>query len=685
MANAPQKITLSRSRDIPFNKLVLSQSNVRRLKAGVSIEDLAEDIARRTLLQSLNVRPILDAEGAETGMYEVPAGGRRYRALERLVKQKRLAKTALVPCVVRESCAGVSAEEDSLAENFHRAELHPLDQFDAFAALKREGQGDEEIAARFFVTPVIVRQRLKLASVSPQLRRAYADDEMNLDQLMAFTVCEDHARQERVWKTIAQSWSKEPHLIRRLLTEGAVPASDKRAQFVGLDSYEAAGGAVTRDLFQEDSGGWLQDVALLDALVADKLKAEADRIADEGWKWVEAAASFPFGHTNGLRAIKGETPPLGEEEESARAALEAEFDRLESEHANAEELPDDVDQRLGQIETSLEAFDNRPLSYDAAAIARAGAFVSIDRNGMLCVERGFVRPEDESADGDDESEGDGANAGGRPGRARVTVNGAAEDEEETERPLPDRLVLELTAHRTLALRDALASNPRVALTALLQRLVHETTTGGPRGGCLEISARTAGFAAQAPDLAASSVAQSVAARLAHWKATAPEEDDTLWAWIEDLSDCERMNLLAHCVSQTLNAVSERANPYGGAITADGVSRRLKNADRIAAATGLDMAAAGWKPTVDNYLGRVTKHRILAAVREARGESAAQLIDHLKKADMAKEAERLLEGSNWLPEALRPARADADATDAALPAFLAEDPAADPALDAARGA
>src|SRR5216684_5835375 len=92
MTKAVQKITLSPSRDIPFNKLLLSQSNVRRVKAGVSIEELAEDIARRSLLQSLNVRPILDAEGQETGMFEVPAGGRRYRALELLVKQKRMTK-----------------------------------------------------------------------------------------------------------------------------------------------------------------------------------------------------------------------------------------------------------------------------------------------------------------------------------------------------------------------------------------------------------------------------------------------------------------------------------------------------------------------------------------------------------------------------------------------------------------
>src|SRR5437016_13587008 len=142
MAKASQKITLSSSRDIPFNKLSLSQSNVRRLKAGVSIEDLAEDIARRGLLQSLNVRPVLDAAGAETGVFEIPAGGRRYRALEQLVKQKRLSKTAPVPCIVRDPTVEVSAEADSLAENVHRFALHPLDHCRAFKALCDQAAGE---------------------------------------------------------------------------------------------------------------------------------------------------------------------------------------------------------------------------------------------------------------------------------------------------------------------------------------------------------------------------------------------------------------------------------------------------------------------------------------------------------------------------------------------------------------
>src|SRR5262249_14298249 len=121
------------------------------------------------------------------------------------------------------------AEEDSLAENVQRAPLHPLDQFRAFLALREKGISEEEIAAAFFVSVQVVKQRLKLASVSPKLLDVYAEDGMTLDQLMAFTVSLDHERQEQMWEALQRSYTKEPYYIRRLLTEGAVRASDKRA------------------------------------------------------------------------------------------------------------------------------------------------------------------------------------------------------------------------------------------------------------------------------------------------------------------------------------------------------------------------------------------------------------------------------------------------------------------------
>jgi ParB family transcriptional regulator, chromosome partitioning protein len=237
MTKSVPKLVLSGSRDIAFNRLVLSQSNVRRVKAGISIPELAEDIAQRTLLQSLSVRAVLDGDGKETGMFEVPAGGRRFRALELLVTSKRMAKDQPVPCVVRE---GGNAVEDSYAENIQRVALHPLDQFRAFKDRREAGLGEEEIAARFMVSVSVVRQRLRLASVSERLLNIYAEDGMTLDQLMAFTVSGDAERQEQVWEMIGSGHYAQPHQIRRLLTEDSVPATDRRAKFVGLDVYQAA-------------------------------------------------------------------------------------------------------------------------------------------------------------------------------------------------------------------------------------------------------------------------------------------------------------------------------------------------------------------------------------------------------------------------------------------------------------
>ncbi|CAM5500856.1 MAG: ParB N-terminal domain-containing protein [Afipia sp.] len=690
MAPAVQKLTLSPSRDIPFNKLVLSQSNVRRVKSGVSVEELAEDIARRgTLLQSLNVRPVLDADGSETGMFEVPAGGRRYQALALLVKQKRLTKTSPVPCVVRDPATSILAADDSLAENTQRVALHPLDQFRAFLDMRTKGMTEEEIAAAFFTTVQIVKQRLRLAAVSPVLCDIYAEDGMTLEMLMAFTVNPDPVRQEQVWESIQHSYNRQPWHIRQLLTETSIPASDKRAQFVGVEAYQAAGGEILRDLFEADDGGWLQEPALLDRLVSDKLKANADEIAAEGWKWISVDTDLPYGHDHGLRALTGTPVDLTDDERAAREALREEYDRLEAEYSEADELPDEIDQRMDEIEAALEAFEQRPAIYDPAEIVRAGVFVSVDREGELVVRRGYVRPEDEAPIDAEGHEVDGvtdpadAENNGSVQRAIITIGGQSaepeeDDEEDVIKPLPERLVTELTAHRTLALRDAVGANPQVALTALLHKLVRDTfQRTGTSGASLQASVNHVFFREQGKDLGETSYAKSIAQRHEDWTADLPVDEDALWDWLATLDDASRLALLAHCVSYGVNALYERLNPYSGSgVSQSGLDRRMAEADRLARATGLDMVEVGFRPTVENYLGRVTKPRILAAVREGAGERAAQLIDHLKKGDMAKEAERLLADSGWLPEPLRLVEQDEPATngegDEALPAFLADD-------------
>ncbi len=674
MASAVQKITsLGVSRDIPFNKLVLSQANVRRVRAGVSVEELAEDIARRGLLQNLNVRPVVDAAGQETGMFEVPAGGRRFRALEILVRTKRLAKTAPVSCNVREAGSPISAEEDSLAENVQREALHPLDQFRAFKALIDRGLGEEEIAARFFVSPTVVKQRLRLASVAPALLDVYAKDSMTLDQLMAFTVSADHARQAQVWDAVQKGYNREPYLIRRLLTERAVRAADRRAQFIGVEVYEAAGGAVSRDLFAHDDGGWLDDVALLDRLAAEKLAREAETVGAEGWKWVEAALDFPYGHAIGLRRIYGEQREVSDEAQATHEALTDELECLYAAHEGDGDLPEEVDVRLAELEAAIEAFNNPPVTYDPAEVARAGAFVSVDANGQLRVERGFVRPEDEPPVVIDPVEGEAMADPAAPTRTMITVGGQPlpepdGEEDDTLRPLSERLVTELTAHRTLALRDAVAIDPDTAHLAVLHALCLPAFYHFGSDTCLELSAKSASFETQAPGLADSASAKAIDARHDFWAKRLPQRSDALWPALVELGPDERHALFAHAASLTVNVTREPFNRRPQAIA---------HGEVLAQAVGLDMTAAGWRPTVDTYLGRVPKVRILEAVRQAKDEMAAQLIDHLKKPEMAKEAERLLADTGWVPEPLVVAGADADAPNGpgeveALPDFLADE-------------
>ena len=150
-----------------------------------------------------------------------------------------------------------------------------------------------------------------------------------------------------------------------------------------------------------------------------------------------------------------------------------------------------------------------------------------------------------------------------------------------------------------------------------------------------------------------------------WAKQLPQDDDDLWPTLVALDSDSQAALFAHCAALSINAVHEPWNRSPG---------RLAHADALARAVNLDMAAAGWKPTVNNYLGRVAKARILEAVREA----SAQLIDHLKKPEMAKKAERLLADTGWLPEPLRttdaPITSDNDESETstdALPAFLAD--------------
>ncbi len=618
---------------VPLNRLKKSPKNARKTPhAEAEIEALAASIAAKGLLQNLVVEPERDADDKETGHYLVTIGeGRRLAQLLR-VKRKQIKKTEPIRCVLDTEH---DSHEISLAENVVRTRMHPADEFEAFKQMADErGMSAEDIAARFGVTPQVVRQRLRLGAVSPKLMQVYRDGALSLEQLMAFALTEDHARQEQVYDNL--SYKMDASVIRRMLTETHVSARDRRARFIGAEAYEAAGGAIIRDLFTEDHGGYFADAGLLDRLVLEKLQAVANDILSEGWKWTEAHLDFP--HAHGMRRIYPHPVPLSPDDQDRLDAVQAEFEALSAEYESAEELPDDIDAKFGELESEIERLSDQQQAYDSEDVARSGVFVVLNHDGTVRLERGFVRPEDEKQaepttpdegeSGTEQSQGSAADA-------------ARTREGDDRRPLSDLLVRDLTAHRTAGLRVALGEHPEVALIAVTHALAAQVYYHG-QGSCLTIRADQPSLTSHAEGIEDMPPAKTLSDRHANWARQLPEDVNDLWAFVVALGADSRMALLAHCAASTVNAVSVAwaTAPCAGA-----------NADAIAHTVGLDMTAF-WTPTVRTYFGRVSKARILEAVTEAVSAEAANRLAEMKKQAMAEAAEQLLAGTRWLPPLLR---------------------------------
>ena len=635
--------------DISLGKLILCPANVRRTGAGAGIDALAASIQAHGLLQSLVVRPKLDSEGQASDRFEVVAGGRRLAALKLLAKQKRITKSTAIPCRVLD-VDGVDGSEASLAENVVRQDMHPADQFEAFHGLHQSGIGIEDIAARFGVSVHTVRQRLRLASISPALIQAYRDEELTLDHLTAFAVTEDQEAQERVFGQL-QAWQRNPDTIRRLLTHALIPATDRKALFVGLDAYTAAGGTVQRDLFSEDRGGWITDAALLERLVAERMEREAETIRAEGWRWVGIGQEAQAAAWN-LRRVWPNKVALSAEDDARRSELAARHDEIAEQHnGSGDDLPDDVAAELDRIETELAELEAREEAWRPEDVAIGGVILTIAVDGSLRIDRGYVRAEDEpkpepvTPAQDDETQGDTeAEAQATEGKSGGTVTPFRPEPEPEDKAaaLSATLLAELEAHRTAGLQAALAWQPELALRVMVHTLATDALYSRYGETVLALHTYPPALAAACPGIADSPARQTLCEAEDAWRARLPREHGAFWGWLQDQDVPTLLSLMAVCVARATNAGPRTwTTPEGSQCIAA----------QVATAAGLDMRTC-WTATKDSYFGRVPKALIVEAVREGAGTGPAGQIVGSKKEIMVADAEQLLAGSGWLPSILR---------------------------------
>ncbi len=617
---------------VPLSRLVSRPTgrNVRKTPR-MSILELAASIQRVGLLQNLIVTATADGE-----RYEVVAGGRRLAALKLLAKKHRISKEWEVPCLL---VADGTARTASLTENVQREAMHPADQFEAFAALVAEGRPIEDIAADFSVTPLVVQRRLKLANVSPRLLADYRAEAVSLDQLMALAITDNHAAQEAAFYD-APTWQRSPHNLRDRLTEREIDAHrHPLVRFVGLDAYEAAGGGTHRDLFAEaDSGVYLTDVALLERLAQDKLASLAAEVKAEGWAWVDATPGMTHADLQAFqRAPRQRRSPNKREAqriEKLQTKMQALAEAVDAAlDADDEEKADALQEEGEHLGEQLEALEDGLQDYGEAVKAAAGAIVTIDRNGEAVIHRGLLREAEAKALRTFERLRQGF---GSEGEAGNDDTGEEADDAPKPAAMSDRLAQRLSAHRTAALQIEVARHPQVALAALVHGMVQTVLQGSHYGHDLPLGVKLTQqdrLEGMAPDWPESSAAVALRELQQVAGEALPQDSAELFAALLAKPQDELVRLLAVCVASTVDVVTPRATQH-------------QPGAELAQAVGLDMAA-WWQPTSEGYFRHVPKAAILEAVGAFAPESVNRLAK-LKKADIASEAERLADGTGWMP-------------------------------------
>jgi ParB family chromosome partitioning protein len=678
-----QSIAETNVRYLSLEQLMLSPENVRKTPATEAEDaELEASIRAEGILQNLIVHPTgIDGKG----VYLVDAGGRRLAILQKLAAEGVIdAKQYEVPCKIEQA---EDAVETSLAENTIRAAMHPADEYVAMAALIDAGASIEDVARRFGTSERHVRQRLRLGKLAPELLDAFRAGDLALETVTAFTLGADHAAQLAVWNQLKGSSYISPHRVRHLVTETAIPLDSDLARFVGADAYKAAGGAITHDLFSPDDEGFMDDAALMRRLASEKLEAKAEELRRH-WAWTKAVLDPEYGmlaHYARVQPKPGKLPPeLADELERIEQRLGA----INDEEIHEDDWTAELNAEVMQLEdrrAAIEQIAEGLAVYSKKDRKRAGCIVTIGDDGDFCLYKGLIDRATlrntaaaiDETDGQSDTDGDEFDPDLSPDSEEDDFSRPSSGTEQTLRKqlgFSQSLVDDLKAHRLQITRAHLAGNFEVAFDLALYWLcVDLFDRYGYRSRSLDLKAIEA-----TPRSSLNDLEDTPADRLLHahrstaldleWLQLPPAEGFTALAALPIES---KHRLFAWCIAACVKpqlALEDRADP-----ALECAGRRL----------GIPFADY-WRPTADNYWGRVKKAHGLGIGRELLGERWAR--DHAgdKKPELAAALETAFDpekstacigldraardnAAAWMPPGMAHAEAfiDSDAAEAGL--------------------
>ena len=145
-----------------------SNFNPRKHFDEESLGELADSIRQQGVLQPIGVRPI-----ADTGLFEIVFGERRYRA-------SVMAGTDEIPAVVLD-ITDDAAVEMAVTENLQRKDVTPMEEARAYQKLLEGGRYDvQSLAVQFGKSEDYIRTRLKFTALIPEIAELLETDELSV-------------------------------------------------------------------------------------------------------------------------------------------------------------------------------------------------------------------------------------------------------------------------------------------------------------------------------------------------------------------------------------------------------------------------------------------------------------------------------------------------------------------------
>ena len=651
---------------VPLAHLFLAPENVRTTPPSKSADaELKASVYNHGLLENLVVR---EAGSAKDGnpRFAVLAGGRRLSVLTELAAEDKIPADHPIPCIVASS--DTPAEEISLAENTVRLPMHPADQVTAFSKLLNSGAGVSEVATRFGVSQRLVKQRMRLGNIAPEIIQAYRDERLDMETLQAFSLTTDHARQMAVWEQLSgMGYRANSYQVERLLTAERVPSSAGVATFVGVNPYKAAGGTFLRDLFSTNSNTWLDNPDLLNELAMKKLTGEADRLAGD-WSWVVPMIEVDWQTTAEFGHVHPVPDAPTDDEQAAMASHQQRM--IEIEAIAEEDWTDELAEELAINHAEIARIEDeiaQRTSYSDEDRAIAGCIVTIARDGSLRVIPGLVRPEDIPE--------------------QDITSGAANDSEHVALPAIRDIDPRARARKTSGMGIGLADDMRAIRTAIVKKHLQEDFNAAFDLLAFQLarSVFTDGYnyRPRALDISASATPDQPRVNDEHfpvWNPASVELEDVShlpfdWMAQPDSPTCfeafralpedDRKTLFAAAVARTLKG--QLAFEYDA----------LPEFEATVARLDIDFASQV-RPTADMFWSRINKSQVLDIAGDTLGTDWANNHAKQKKTELAEAMETAF-AAGTLPIGVS-AGGHAAALGWAPPGFVAFDGATDPSTE-----